>query len=149
MVNVINSCHHPAAALSLAGPQRFSSMVLLSLIKASKCEGINTLTLWSAGNKHQQCCSLRLWEIQASFSSSVCWKSIPNEEGRWKINETSYQYWQNVTKAYLTFIIDSPGWGWTLMYSLFTINSIQYSPKKSISSGCYRENTKYLVMQAF
>lgn len=87
MVNVINSCHHPAAALSLAGPQRFSSMVLLSLIKASKCEGINTLTLWSAGNKHQQCCSLRLWEIQAAFSSSVCWKSIPNEEGRWKINE--------------------------------------------------------------
>lgn len=41
MVSVINSCQHPGAALSLAGLQRFSQTVLLSLIKASGC-----------GNKH-------------------------------------------------------------------------------------------------
>lgn len=35
MVSVITSCHHPAAALSLTGPQRLSQMVLLSLIKSS------------------------------------------------------------------------------------------------------------------
>lgn len=33
--SVINSCHHPPAALSLSGLQRCSQIVLLSLIKAS------------------------------------------------------------------------------------------------------------------